>query len=97
MCIKSEYEKNKNLTKEQQEQLIKDYVEKKFDLVEKVLGKRIGKEVFMYESALYLQVRQIAKQKNIEVKQCYDSFYFDKNVNFDVMQEIESIIKNQNP
>ena len=96
LCIKSEYEKNKNLTKEQQEQLIKDYVEKKFDLVEKVLGKRIGKEVFMYESALYLQVRQIAKQKNIEVKQCYDSFYFDKDKEFDVMKVISGIIENLN-
>gem|GEM_PF-6638077 len=97
LCIKPYFDKNKDCTKEKQAQLIENYVNAKYDNIEKVLGKRLGSEVFMYESALYLQVRIKAHEKNIDIKQCYDGFYFDKNVNFDVMQEIESIIKNQNP
>ena len=97
LCIKPYFDKNKDCTKEKQAQLIENYVNAKYDNIEKVLGKRLGSEVFMYESALYLQVRIKAHEKNIDIKQCYDGFYFDKNVNFNVMQEIESIIKNQNP
>mgnify|MGYP007069889056 CR=1 FL=1 len=94
LCIKPYYHKIKDCPKEKQEELIENYINEKYDYVEEVLGKRLGSEVFMYESALYLQVRMIAKEKNIDIKQCYDSFYFDKNLDFDVMQTIETIIKN---
>lgn len=96
LCIKPAYEKNKNISHEEQEQLIRQYVEKKYDLIEKVLGKRLGKEVFMYESALYLQVRIIAKKENVSMKQCYDSFYFPKDLDFNVMEKITNIIENLN-
>ena len=92
LCMKKEFLKNKDISKEKQLQLIADYIREKYNNVEKVLGKRLGNEVFMYESSLYLQVYQKLKnEQKINVKQCYDSFYYQSEKEYDIMSILENV------